>query len=572
MNTETLQTIDRAADKVVRYGIIAIVGISVLLTLCYYLEPLLLRWDIHFGFRQFYAALRPAYRIFNYALLALLTLIFLANILSMSIALISLIVIVAAFVAAWYYIYYLNKNGKLQEQRRWVEQIPSLISTLGVLGTFLGITIGLLHFNANDLNASIPHLLEGLKTAFFTSLAGMVGSLVLSRTVSRLFDSLDKGVSDINIAAAQITEAVKTMSDTIVKQSQQQTAVQSAFYNTVNQSLSSLSSGMQTMSGNISQILTLQTAEDSKLNTIAEYGQTIGTTMAETNRNVGEIASITETLASAQNEISAEVKTFGNRLHGEVLEIEESMDKTNQLLTKKFDEFSKLLEKSNTEALVEVMKKVTEEFNRQMSELINKLVQENFEQLNNSVQQLNAWQQENKEMIISLTQQYKEMEKDFERTASTLLNVGEDTQMLVSDGGKLQKIVTALNKVMVDDERFVQMTENLTSSAELTKQSMTEFKDAQTTLNAWVRKQRDFVEAVQALIKQLEDISKINDYSQEFWKETRKGMNDSVAIIRQNSQSLINDIQNLDGHFYNRLNTTLANLDQCIQKMMDNYN
>ncbi len=490
----------------------------------------------------------------------------------MSIALISLIVIVAAFVAAWYYIYYLNKNGKLQEQRRWVEQIPSLISTLGVLGTFLGITIGLLHFNANDLNASIPHLLEGLKTAFFTSLAGMVGSLVLSRTVSRLFDSLDKGVSDINIAAAQITEAVKTMSDTIVKQSQQQTAVQSAFYNTVNQSLSSLSSGMQTMSGNISQILTLQTAEDSKLNTIAEYGQTIGTTMAETNRNVGEIASITETLASAQNEISAEVKTFGNRLHGEVLEIEESMDKTNQLLTKKFDEFSKLLEKSNTEALVEVMKKVTEEFNRQMSELINKLVQENFEQLNNSVQQLNAWQQENKEMIISLTQQYKEMEKDFERTASTLLNVGEDTQMLVSDGGKLQKIVTALNKVMVDDERFVQMTENLTSSAELTKQSMTEFKDAQTTLNAWVRKQRDFVEAVQALIKQLEDISKINDYSQEFWKETRKGMNDSVAIIRQNSQSLINDIQNLDGHFYNRLNTTLANLDQCIQKMMDNYN
>ena len=81
MTSETLQTIDRAADKVVRYGIIAIVGISVLLTLCYYLEPLLLRWDIHFGFRQFYTAIRPAYRIFNYVLLALLTLIFLANIL-----------------------------------------------------------------------------------------------------------------------------------------------------------------------------------------------------------------------------------------------------------------------------------------------------------------------------------------------------------------------------------------------------------------------------------------------------------------------------------------------------------
>ena len=81
MTTETLQSIDRFANQSVKIGLIAIVGIGVLLTLCYYLEPLLLRWDIHFGFRQFYAALRPAYRIFNYVLLALLTLIFVANIL-----------------------------------------------------------------------------------------------------------------------------------------------------------------------------------------------------------------------------------------------------------------------------------------------------------------------------------------------------------------------------------------------------------------------------------------------------------------------------------------------------------
>ncbi|MBQ9427197.1 MAG: hypothetical protein IJU36_06160 [Paludibacteraceae bacterium] len=81
MNTDTLQTIDCFANQSVKIGLITVVGIGVLLTLCYYLEPLLLRWDIHFGFRQFYAALRPAYRIFNYVLLALLTLIFLANIL-----------------------------------------------------------------------------------------------------------------------------------------------------------------------------------------------------------------------------------------------------------------------------------------------------------------------------------------------------------------------------------------------------------------------------------------------------------------------------------------------------------
>lgn len=523
----------------------------------------------------------------------------------MTLTYVSLIVILVAFIAAWIYVVQCDKKKTLVEKRRWIEQLPSLISTLGVLGTFLGITVGLLHFNTADLNASIPHLLEGLKTAFFTSLAGMVGSLFLSRTVSRLYDNLDKGTSDINIAAGQITQAVNQMCQTIVHSTQQQTTVQSAFYNTVNQTLaqivavqtqlqsnttqlltlqSSLNADTQSINGSVSQMLTLQTAETADVNALVKASQktnellkitkdsvgTIVESTTETNRNVGEIASIAEGLASVQNEISDEVKGFGDKLHGEIVEIEENMEKTNKLLEAKFDEFTELLKKSNTEALVEVMKKVTEEFNRQMSELINKLVQENFEQLNKSVEQLNTWQQENKEMIKSLTEQYKAMEKDFEATSATLLNVGEDTKALVSDGSQLRKIVAALNAVMVEDKRFVEIITNLNSAAELNKTSMTEFKDAQSALNDWVKKQRNFVDAVQALMKQLEDIAKINDYSKEFWKDTRSGMNDSLAIIQRGSQSLMQQIQNLDGHFYTRLNTTLANLDQCIQKMIDN--
>ena len=326
------------------------------------------------------------------------------------------------------------------------------------------------------------------------------------------------------------------------------------------------------ISGNVSQILNAQNSQTNSMGTMLDRFEKTSQVLAETNRNIGEITTIIDGVASTQNDISEEVKAFGGKLHGEIVEIEGNMDNTNKLLTAKFEEFSKLLEKSNTEALVEVMKKVTEEFNKQMSDLINKLVQENFEQLNHSVEQLNSWQKENKEMIASLTKQYKAMEKDFENTSNTLTKVGNDTTALVSDGSKLHQIVEALNMVMIDDKRFVEMVSNLNAAAELNKSSMTEFKDAQSSLNDWVRKQRNFVDAVQALIKQLEDISKINDYSKEFWKETRKGMNDSLAIIQQGSQQLMGEIQNLDGHFYNRLNTTLANLDQCIQQMMDNYN
>ena len=523
----------------------------------------------------------------------------------MQLTIISVAVIVVAFFAALVYVLACDKKQTLVGKRRWIEQLPSLISTLGVLGTFFGITIGLLNFDSEDLDASIPLLLNGLKTAFFTSLAGMVGSLFLSRTVSRLYDNLDKGTSDINIAAGQITQAVNQMCEAIVQHTQQQTNVQSAFYNTVNQTMvqllqaqtsvqnntdqllplqTSLYTNIQAINGSISQLLTLQTSQTSDISAIVKANQkanellsetknnvsTITEAASEINRNIGEITSISEGLSTVQDAIADEVKSFAGKLHGEVIEIEENMEKTNQLLTKKFDEFSKLLEKSNTEALVEVMKKVTEEFNRQMSELINKLVQENFEQLNKSVEQLNAWQHENKEMIQSLTEQYKALEKDFEATSTTLVNVREDTKSLVSDGSKLQKIVAALNSVMVEDKRFVEMVANLNAAAELNKTSMTEFKDAQSSLNDWVKKQRNFVDAVQALIRQLEDISKINDYSEEFWKQTRSGMNDSLNIIQNGSRSLTEQIQNLDGHFYNRLNATLANLDQCIQRMIDN--
>ena len=58
------------------------------------------------------------------------------------------------------------------------EHAPSLLTSLGILGTFLGIILGLLDFNANEIQKSIPTLLEGLKTAFLTSLVGMVLAVI----------------------------------------------------------------------------------------------------------------------------------------------------------------------------------------------------------------------------------------------------------------------------------------------------------------------------------------------------------------------------------------------------------
>ena len=66
----------------------------------------------------------------------------------------------------------------LKRGTRFVENAPTLMTSMGIIGTFLGIVIGLIGFDVNQIDASIPVLLEGLKTAFLTSVAGMIGAVI----------------------------------------------------------------------------------------------------------------------------------------------------------------------------------------------------------------------------------------------------------------------------------------------------------------------------------------------------------------------------------------------------------
>ncbi len=474
--------------------------------------------------------------------------------------------------------------------------------------------MGLIAFDSGDLDKSIPGLLDGLKTAFFTSLAGMIGSMILSAIIGHKQDEKDGGVSDINQAAGTICQAVQQMSELtkttiqeLASQMKEQEADRKAFYRTVGDILAELKtsqtltvgtlqgvkSGIDNASSALDSLAIIQRSQSSAIDNIKETSaamvssignleeatanqtesiksvQKSSTEIAEFTHHVPEILDVLSGMSGTQDSINDQVQKLKDILDAEVDQIERSMDKTNELLERKFDEFTELLKKSNTEALVEVMKKVTEEFQKQMNALINKLIQENFDQLNKSVERLNQWQQENKEMIASLTRQYKEMADNFEATSSSLDRVKDDTQSLVSEGGKLRQIVDALNEVIVQDEKFIKTAEHLQKTAELSHSNMESFDESTKALNEWVRKQRNFVEGVQLLIQKLEDISKIKDYNDQFWKGTRQQMEEGVSIISKGTQTLNNQLTSLDQSFYRRLGATLAELDNCITKMVE---
>lgn len=63
--------------------------------------------------------------------------------------------------------------------RKAIEIGPTILTTIGIFATFVGIALGLNEFDSSRLATSLPHLLEGLKTAVWASVFGIGGALTL---------------------------------------------------------------------------------------------------------------------------------------------------------------------------------------------------------------------------------------------------------------------------------------------------------------------------------------------------------------------------------------------------------
>lgn len=103
---------------------------------------------------------------------------------------------------------------------------PRTAATLGVLFTFLGIAAGLFNFDSTDIQKSVQELLSGMKTAFVTSIVGMIISLGLkfyqsnAQKNSKIPVSPDANISDLiqylQKSDAEKSNYLKALNDSLV--------------------------------------------------------------------------------------------------------------------------------------------------------------------------------------------------------------------------------------------------------------------------------------------------------------------------------------------------------------------
>lgn len=126
----------------------------------------------------------------------------------------------------------LNRAGE------FVEQAPGLLTSLGILGTFTGVIIGLFEFSLVDIDQSIANLLDGLKTAFITSVCGIGLSIVL-RALTRFIPM--PGEASAVSELGEIRTAVQQLQVALVegqeRQLQQGEAQMESFSQQVSQAL-----------------------------------------------------------------------------------------------------------------------------------------------------------------------------------------------------------------------------------------------------------------------------------------------------------------------------------------------
>ena len=210
------------------------------------------------------------------------------------------------------------------------ELIPNLLTSLGILGTFMGMMQGLTDLNMGDSEAlmnSIPNLLQGMRFAFGTSVAGISCSLVFN-IINRISQgSSYRAIDDFTEAFTQLAMRRPLDNDVqLICQNQDSNHMLQTVTEGLPQQLAStvgsaLTMAMQPVTQSMDQFLAGATrAQIDGLNTIvrsfvlqmndALNGQflQLGQTMTEINQNAAENALRVDERVAAAAAVVTEVQ------------------------------------------------------------------------------------------------------------------------------------------------------------------------------------------------------------------------------------------------------------------------
>lgn len=357
----------------------------------------------------------------------------------------------------WWIAYGKKYFQNLKENPYFESDASQAFASLGVLGTFVGITISLLSFDTHNLENSVPALLDGMKAAFFTSIFGMIGSLG-----TKWWQRKKQREYDLNQTLYKINEdaTISTLIEYLQEKDNKITKFHTQLIQAINE-----------------QGLSFNKYHEEKINSDKLLLETINT-MSKS------IAGESDTTLLSQ------LKNLRITIIDEEKATRSEIQIMREGLVSAFNEFAHQMAENNSKAFIKALEETIKDFNTKIQEQFG----ENFKQLNIAVGKLLVWQEEYKNTIIEVTENQKEIFEGIEQAKSSLKDMANNSHSIQESAQLLSNIIltaqkyqeellTSLNTLIeisteakhfipVLNETLTQTTKNITLSSALANEQI----------------------------------------------------------------------------------------------------
>ncbi|MCW9485220.1 type II Zorya anti-phage system protein ZorA2 [Klebsiella oxytoca] len=384
--------------------------------------------------------------------------------------------VIFVFCAAWW-CDHKNIHNKFREYA------PTLMGALGILGTFIGIIIGLLNFNTESIDASIPVLLGGLKTAFITSIVGMFFAILFNGLDAFFFANKRRLLEDntpASVTPEHIHQELKEQNKHLVK----------------------LISGMS--------------------------GSEEGSIIAQIKLLRNEISDASRAQISNHS-------NFSNKLWEQL------------------QQFADLMAKGATEQIIDALRQVIIDFNNNLTEQFG----ENFKALDTSVKKLVDWQENYKNQVEQMGEQYQQSVESLVETRKAVAGIWEECKEIPLAMAELRDVL------QVNQHQIGELSRHLETFVAIRDKATDVLPEIQTKMSEVGELLKLGAANVSASLEQTSQQILINaDSMRVALDEGTEGFRQSVTQTQQAFASMAHDVSNSSETLTSTLGDTITEMKQ----------
>lgn len=399
-----------------------------------------------------------------------------------------------------------SKN-KYYKQR---DLLVNSIAAIGMVGTFLGICVALSNFDSTNVADSLPQLLKGMRTAFYTSLIG----------------------TGVSVALKIIYGLWGTKQDPIEKE----------FFD-ANKSFKE---------NNISLIFTNKAI----LEAIKEQTLEI---KALKNTNLNKFTDILDRLTTN----GLIIEGINSNINCSLYDIKKIIIDTNNKLLNLQDEFKTFKQKmaqENNQAFIEALGKCVKTLNKEMMEQLG----ENFNKFNEGMLRLIRWQENYIEIIkqtednqSKIANTFTVIENKLIKASESVAILGEKSEKIISVCTNVSSIVYNLNNITEKaNNSEVNLRETISGITSITN-DLIEFKDI---LGNVIKNTADANEIFNiTVLNSKQEIANIQEELARYYNGTTETHSQFLDILRKEFAQTSQNINELNNNLRKQCETIVIN-------------